>query len=125
MSGGHAINLGNAWESEPGDDGHAAEWVRRFGRPTGLEPGDSLWLVIEEPAACTLVFNGARLPESGPGAEYRIEITPLVRDRNLLVLVPHDGAAVGAAAVGRVPLPTPLGRVRLEIVPAGVGRPAR
>lgn len=124
MSAGHAINLGNAWEVEPGDDGHAPEWVRRFGRPTGLEPGDSLWLVIDEPAACTLVLNGTRLPESGPGAAYRVEITPLVRDRNLLVLVPHGRVAVGGPVASRVPLPPPLGRVRLEIVPAGPARPA-
>ncbi len=123
MSGGHAINLGNAWEAEPGDDGHAAAWVRRFGRPTGLEPGDTVWLVIEEPVACTLVLNGARLPDGLPGAAYRVEITPRLRDRNLLVLVPPAGGAAAAGA-GRVPLPDSLGRMRLELVPAGQARPA-
>jgi len=121
-SAAHAINLANAWEVEPGGPAGGGAWVRRFGRPTGLTAGDSLWLVIDGPAACTLALNGAALPACRPGVAWRVEITPLVHDRNLLVLVPQAGGIAGAA--GRLALPAVLGRVRLEIVAAAPPRTA-
>jgi hypothetical protein len=115
----HAINLTNAWETESGGAAAGTAWVRRFGRPTALAAGDAVWLVIDGPAACTLTLNGVRLPECRAGAAWRAEITPLLQDRNLLVLVPQGSGPAGAAVPGRLPLPVPLGRVWLEIVPAG------
>jgi len=113
----HAINLANAWEVEAGGTAGGGAWVRRFGRPTGLGAGDAVWLVIDGPAACTLSLNGASLPAASAGVDWRVEITALVRERNLLLLVPQDRTAGAVAAAGRVPLPAALGRVRLEIVP--------
>ena len=118
----HAINLAHAWEVEPGGAGGGV-WVRRFGRPTGLAAGDSLWLVIDGPTACTLLLNGAALPACRPGVAWRCDIMPLVHDRNLLVLVPQAGGIADAAA-GRLALPAVLGRVRLEIVAAAPPRSA-
>lgn len=117
----HAINLAGAWESEPGGDAGGIMWVRRFGRPTNLAAGDAVWLVIDGVAACTLTLNGAPLPEGRPGETWRCAITPLLHDRNLLLLVPQVCEAGEVAAAGRVPLPAALGRVWLEIVPAGCG----
>jgi|688.fasta_scaffold76731_3 hypothetical protein len=118
MSGVHAINLTNAWETEPGGAAGGTTWVRRFGRPAGLAAGDAVWLVIVDPAACTLALNGTPLPEGPPNADRRVEITPLLRDRNLLVVVPQVPGPAEAPATGRLPLPEALGRVWLEIVPA-------
>lgn len=118
MSGSHSIHLGNAWEFEPGDAGHASAWVRRFGRPTGLGPADAVWLVIDAPADAAVTLNGAALPATAAGAAYRVNVTPLLRERNLLVLVPRLSVETAAPRPARGPLPDALGRVRLEIVPA-------
>ena len=118
MSATHSIHLGNAWEAEPADVGHAPEWVRRFGRPTGLGAADAVWLVIEAPADAALALNGVALPASAAGETYRMNVAPLLRDRNLLVLVPRLAAEPVGAPAARAPLPAALGRVRLEIVPA-------
>ena len=117
MSGSHSIHLGNAWEFEPGDAGHASEWVRRFGRPTGLGGMDAVWLVIEAAAAASVTLNGAALPATEAGAAYRVNVAALLRERNLLVLVPRLAVATAAPHPARGPLPAVLGRVSLEIVP--------
>jgi hypothetical protein len=119
MSGSHSINLGNAWEVEPGDAGQAFAWVRRFGRPTGLGGTDAVWLVIDAPADAAVTLNGAALPATTTAATYRANVTPLLRERNLLVLVPRLAVATAALPSARGPLPAALGRVRLEIVPGG------
>ena len=121
MSGIHSIHLGNAWEVEPGDAGHAPEWVRRFGRPTGLGAADAVWLVIDAPADAAITLNAAALPAATAGAAYRANVTPLLRDRNLLVLVPRLAVAIDGPFPHRGPLPAILGRVRLEVVPFGAG----
>ncbi len=116
----HVIQLGQAWET-PGPAG----WTRRFGRPSGLGAGERVWLAIERPAACTLVVNEVTLPACPAADAYRTDITPLLRDRNVLVLMPLAGAdgadpvpppAAGTAAHGRRSLPAAYGRVHLEIV---------
>ena len=121
VSGVHAVHLGNAWETEPGDVGHAPEWLRRFGRPTGLGAADAVWLVIDAPADAGLALNGVALPAATAGAAYRANVTPLLRARNLLVLVPRHAVVPDGLFPHRGPLPTMLGRVRLEIVPFGAG----
>ena len=121
MSGTHSIHLGNAWEVEPGDAGHGPEWVRRFGRPTGLGTTDEVWLVIDAFADAALTLNGVALPAVVAGATYRTNVTPLLRDRNLLVLVPRVAAEPARLPTARGPLPAALGRVRLEIVPGVAG----
>ena len=115
MSGVHAINLGNAWEAEPGHAGQASAWVRRFGRPTGLAAADIVWLVIDAPADAAVACNGAALPAATAGVAYRANVTAMLRDRNLLVLVPRQAVATALPPPVRGPLPAALGSVRLEI----------
>ena len=57
--GMHTIDLTNAWE--PPTAGSRA-WVRRFGRPSGIEPGDRIWLVMDAPPPADATLNGAALP---------------------------------------------------------------
>src|SRR4051794_40863660 len=63
-------------------------YVRSFGRPTGLEPHDSVWLVVEPPRSSGSVqLNGqflgtVRIGEP-PG---RFEIISLLEERNQLVI---------------------------------------
>jgi hypothetical protein len=114
----HVINLATAWE--PPAAGSRA-WVRRFGQPSGIEPGDRLWLVIEDGATATLVLNGVCLPaEIG-----RHDVTELLESRNELLLIPAAVLAIDAEAPVENPSPAPLhgrrdldarhGRVSLEI----------
>lgn len=121
MSRIHAINLGNAWEVEPGHAGQAPAWVRRFGRPTGLAATDIVWLVIAAPADGAVAFNGAALPAATAGVAYRANVTAMLRDRNLLVLVPRQAVATAQPCPVRGPLPAALGSVRLEIASGVAG----
>ena len=97
-------------------------YLRRFGLPTNLEPGEQVWLVVEGVdyfGAATL--NGTRLGELlGYVAPVEFEIGPLLAARNLLALdveLPAYAAGVsGPPRPGRQSLPGgPIGEVRLEI----------
>lgn len=117
MSLPHVINLSTAWEPPDPVAGRDA-WVRRFGMPAGLEPGDRIWLVIEATSGCQPTLTGAGLPRVLPGRPWRQDVTRRLGPRNELVLVPVDSgvtAAVRLPAHGRLPLPAAIGSVRLEI----------
>jgi hypothetical protein len=81
MTEQHVINLSTAWE--PPEDGSRA-WVRRFGRPSGVESGDRVWLVHTDGRGETLVLNG--IPLAGPDARH--DVTTLLSARNALALTP-------------------------------------
>ena len=107
----HSIRLRDAWESEP-VRGAAAGRVRlrrRFGRPTGLESGDVVWLVVEGAAPPGVVtLNGHQLGEAGQGTPGRFDVTDHLAERNCVTIevdLPDAGP--------------PLGEVRLEIDAAG------
>lgn len=121
MGGLHAINLSTAWCPPLRE---AGAWVRRFGRPAGIQPGDSVWLVVASTPGCGLLFNGLALPAVAPGGELRHDVTQLLLPRNELELAPGDlAAAAEASRDGRCPLPAAIASVRLEIaVGPTVGR---
>jgi len=116
MSSVHRINLATAWQ--PPAAGSTA-WVRRFGRPDGLEPSTRVWLVLEGGPAAKLTLNGEALP-----AGDRHDVTGALAIRNELLLEPPlplpaaEAAADpdGQPAHGRRPLDPRLGRLHLEIV---------
>jgi hypothetical protein len=119
----HAIHLGNAWEP-PAET--AGAWARRFGQPSGVEPGDRVLLLCERSGeataarpALTLAVNRIALPPIDPAAvRWEHDITPLLRERNELVL--QSEPAEGPPAVdrhGRAPLPEAWGRLCVVIVP--------
>ena len=122
----HSIHLGSAWEppqTEPaGDPALGRIWLRRFGRPSGIGAGDTVWLVLENPASASVRLNGATLPPPRAGqVRWSHEITPLLRDRNELEIV-ADAAMIAPGttdAHGRQPLPESFGRISLEIVSGG------
>lgn len=112
----HAIHLGTAWE--PPLAGQSA-WVRRFGRPTGVDAGDRVLLACESVVAADAwrmaTLNGRELAwcETAPGT-LECDVTGLIDDRNVLVL-PVAAAAANAGA-GRAALPRHCGRPTLVIV---------
>lgn len=111
----HAINLSTAWCPPPHE---AGAWVRRFGRPAGIESGDAVWLVVTSSPGCRLLLNGLALPSVAPGGELRHDVTHLLLPRNELELAPGDAgvaAAAGASGDGRCPLPPAIATARLEI----------
>jgi hypothetical protein len=113
----HAIRLQAAWEPPAGSD---APWIRRFGRPAGVEPGQQVWLVVvgAQVHAAT-VLNGAALPPIEAGQpRWAHDITPLLRDRNVLEMLIHPGGArcTAVADASRQPAPSACGCVGLEIV---------
>jgi len=154
----HAIRLGSAWDPPPKvlpaaalpAVGERVRWSRRFGRPGGLGPDDRVLLVVTESATgAEIAVNGVCLPplllpphcppphcptpRVAVAARWSHDITPLLRDRNdIVVVVP---ATVGGDPVcdthGRSPLPPAIGMIALEIVTpykatsgAPVGHPA-
>ena len=140
----HSIHVGTAWEppAPAAADGRVL-WSRRFGRPGGLEPGDRVLLVFMQPAvAAEVVVNAVSLPPLPVNAgRWAQDITPLLRDRNELLVtaaasISMDGSMDGGMADGgmadggmadgdtahgqrtRGLLPSVFGRVALEIVSA-------
>lgn len=111
----HTINLSAAWcppktAAEP--------WVRRFGRPTGVEPGDTVWLVVEAAGGCRAVLNGEQLPAVAAGEPLRRDVTERLHPRNELSLAGEGPAwrvPDEAESPGRCPLPPAAARVRLEV----------
>jgi hypothetical protein len=85
-------------------------------------------LVVESPAIAALALNATPLPTPPPGsARWTHDITPLLTDRNELVLEPAtaDGGpwAKNVDGNGRVALPHSHGRITLEILtPPGVSQ---
>lgn len=104
----HTIDLTNAWEPPAAG---SRGWVRRFGRPSGLEPGNRVWLVMDLPPPADATLNGVALPALSEAAPWRIDVTDRLEPRNeLVLLLDADGGGVGRAT-----LPAMCGRVRLEI----------
>lgn len=118
----HAINLSTAW-LPPDPAAGRADWLRRFGMPTGLESGDRVWLVVESPAGCGVALGEHSLPPVVAGTCRRYDVTAALQSRNDLVIVATVGVApaVADAAHGRCDLPQTIGRVRLEIESASRG----
>ena len=113
----HAIRLQAAWEP-PARAG--APWIRRFGRPAGVDPGQRVWLVVAgAQIQAAVALNGAPLPAiAADRPRWEHDITPLLRDRNVLeLLIPQGAAALfDAGAVPRQPAPAACGNVAIEIV---------
>lgn len=135
----HVIRLRGPWEKQTGDGSvfrvrvpevsaeqpgcgeiaGAVVYRRRFHRPTGLDDGTSVWLVIERVSGslAAVALNGQRLgnpdangPDAnGPDAYGRLEISPHLQHHNLLELT----------LIGEGDQPPLLDdEVRLEIGPA-------
>jgi Glycosyl hydrolase 2 galactose-binding domain-like len=127
-AGGTATMPAN-WSATCGSDFLGVVRYRRsFQKPTGLEPGDKIWLVVEPPQTLATVFL-AEQPLGkvrDAGAAVRFEISRLLSDRNVLVIeVEHpalDAAGCPSDASGpRVPGGL-VGEVRLEIEEGAGGR---
>ncbi len=119
----HAIHLGAAWE--PPTVAMPA-WVRRFGRPTGVEKADRLVLVCEAAESpgvwrnATLNDHALAWRDAGPGA-MECDVTGVIADRNLLVVAKvapevARGVASGPNSETRMPLPPAWGRLSLVVV---------
>jgi hypothetical protein len=107
----HIIRLRGPWEEQPLEGGRVC-LVRRFHRPTGLEAGDRVWLVIGEVSAPAEVTLGGKLlgriaqaqPPAPQTSTARFDITAELAPLNVLEI--------------RLPAPPRLEGVRLEIAAA-------
>ena len=120
----HTIRLRNPWKwNEHTGDAAAARLVahRPFNRPTGLDSGTRVILVIADIAVLAAVqINDQPLitPRQEPEiAQQQWDITSLLKPRNQLQLVYHASATAGDTEVLRQQLDA--GSVRLEMVTAG------
>lgn len=114
----HTIRLDSVW-TPPCAGG--AEWVRHFGRPSGIDPGMRVVLVIESPAVSAIALNHTPLPAPAPGVDrWAHDITALLAARNELSLMPStapvDDLLDKVAGHGRAPLPAGCGSVTLQIL---------
>jgi hypothetical protein len=104
------INLPGDWRQTFGDEFQGrVELTRRFGRPTGLEAGARVELVIEPADACSaLRLNGDLLEPVVQPPAARFDVTHRLRPRNTLeVTIEFHVAEQGGLAA--------LPDVRLEI----------
>ena len=114
----HTINLSSAWEP----DASGTTWRRRFGRPSGVGPGDAVWLVVAAPGTASVAVNGTPLAalRRGP-TPWRQDVTRLLDERNEIVLAcAAPVAPTDRDASGRATLPAALGRPALEVIPEAV-----
>jgi hypothetical protein len=93
---------------------------RNFQRPTGLGPGERVWLVVEPPRSTATVRLAGRdlgtVSHGDPPA--RFNITPLLADHNALEIVVRHSKFDEDHPTGRKALDAPgglVGEVRLEI----------
>jgi hypothetical protein len=104
----HRIRLRGPWSCDPAPEG--IRWRRRFGRPTGLQPQQSVWIAVEgivQPGSVAL--NGRILGRLGvPGSEpvARFEVSGSLLPRNELCIRLENGPASNLG---------PTGEIRLEI----------
>jgi hypothetical protein len=107
----HTIRLRGPWEIEQsaGRMG-TARCVRHFNKPTGLESGERVWLVIEGMARTAAIsFNGAFVGQASSWSSARFNITPQLMARNRIEIeLPSPTGADPRVS---------LGEVRLEIEP--------
>jgi hypothetical protein len=96
-------------------------YMRTFQKPTGLETGERVWLVVEPPRSQATVHLADRslgtVKADGPAA--RFDITPLLADRNRLeIVIEHPAVEVDGRPVQNSGDDAPgglVGEVRLEI----------
>jgi hypothetical protein len=104
----HVIRLRGPWQSR--DLSGMVRCRRTFHKPTGLETGEQVWLVVEPRSRATVHLNGRLLGDVQPGtAAGRFDVTGLLDDGNALEIDVERGAPGEAGAGGLV------GEVRLEI----------
>lgn len=108
------------WSETLGSDFRGGVRYRRsFQRPTGLQPRDTVWLVVEPPRSCATVHLAGRLLGGvlrfgGPAG--RFDVTHLLDDRNRLEIVVQHPAPDGTRTPDDDEAPGGLvGEVRLEI----------
>lgn len=85
------VKLPGDWSAALGVDFRGiARFTRRFHKPTGLHPGDQVWLTVDVSAHdVRLTLNGERLAPSTPAssaARPRFEITERLLASNLLTI---------------------------------------
>lgn len=99
MSEPHVIRLRGPWDAEPVNVSQATRWIRRFGRPTGLETGARVWLCLQ-PVDGILSW---RLNDSEPHnvdatqAAQRFDITDQLQPRNRLEVLVVEGPTPSGA----------------------------
>lgn len=99
----HPIQLREPWRRTL--NGDAPLLSRTFNTPTGLEPHEAVWLVIERPsAAAELHFNGHPLGVAAPAAASQFDVTSHLAARNEIQLQFHPSEE-----------PAEFASVRLEI----------
>jgi hypothetical protein len=124
----HVIRLREPWEREvptadgerqaTGDDLDSIRFHRRFGLPTGLEPGDRIELVIEGATASGEVWlNDVLLGQfSAEAAVTKIPLGGLLQFRNQLTIT--FGFPPGERIHSETRLDRFIREVRLEILQA-------
>ena len=102
----HRIRLRQPWQTERASD--SIRFTRGFNRPTGLDPQESLWLVIESTAASgTASLNNSLLGSVvADRQETSFDITPQLENRNNITIELN--------LADNEPPPV-LGEVRLEV----------
>lgn len=127
----HRIRLRPPWDERPVDRPSGRRLARRFGKPTGVEARQRIWLVIEaslealrEPsddAACVerravaVWLNARPLGELSPESPGRWDVTGALESRNELWLDLPDASGASSGDGGPIGPPSWIREVRLEI----------
>jgi hypothetical protein len=113
---GGRVRMPATWHEMVGSDFRGrVRCRRRFACPRGLEPYETVWLVVQGlDAEGTVSLNSQRLGTIASGQHaQRYDVTRLLKERNELI-VEVAGPRGHIEIVGATPT-YPLGEVRLEI----------
>lgn len=81
----HAIHLRHPWRQDA--DERSTTLTRRFNTPTGLEPKEAVWIVVDSPnAAAALHCNNQALGTIDQDTIGEFEITGLLQNHNEIEL---------------------------------------
>ncbi|MAT70761.1 MAG: hypothetical protein CMJ58_14700 [Planctomycetaceae bacterium] len=104
----YTFRLRDPWECAAGAGGGAA-WSRRFNRPTGIDPGHELWLIVTDlPAGAQVTVNGQRVDSHSDSHGGPFRIHDLVNERGNQIGIVDPAAP---PADGRFPYEAQLGIV--------------
>jgi hypothetical protein len=79
------LHFPQCWKTIPGGDDGTHRFTRRFGRPTGIGPRQTVWLEVASSAAGRAVLNEQDLGEITAGTQS-FDVTPLLGDGNQIEL---------------------------------------
>ena len=99
------IRLPSRWKDAFGDARGTVRLSRKFNGPTGIEPGDRIWLEVAAGGEAGVLLNGDWLGHVGPGVIARFDVSNRIALHNRTELdLSREEAAASEVPIAEVAL---------------------